>query len=912
MARRRVPHQLPPQRSSALTDPDLKDVKARAIAAVSAFQRRIPQLSAFARNMTGNKKTRIAITSQTPYTDGITIYIQPPMELAEGHAHDRSVCGRRAASGRQMCKACQVMEIIDFFVYHEIAHIVGNSHAKANKKTIDDFLYLKADWHPAGVCEHDPEVNQYMTCKEVYSKLNPYIPLILNCFEDTRVNQMMFNSRPGLREVFNVNVERILNEGMEVKTGETITWINQPLDAQFSIGLYLISSGYDVEGYLEPKVLEALADPEIMEICNTVPETTSVFDTGLLATRAFRAAQRLGFCVVPKCEPTPPVPDDFDPSDMGNEESNDGTSGNDPGDESSDSPTDDTSTGQPGDSTDSSVPGESGSADKNDSVDETSGQEGVNDEDDADGNAGGNDESADPPGSSGSDGEEDEGDRADEDADGGSSSSSDESDRSGESGGTGDERGGEQDGDSNGHGDLDSSSDTAGSGDDAGDEPVSSSDESTDGDGSDGDFNECDHRDPNESGECVDCGADLSEWYSDADDPWSTPGSDETPAMPTAVDGPSDPVDGQTTGTPNMGDPDEVARAIGRFLMHSDVEDVPGMLDDMAEGDAEDVVGASEHTAMARDEGEIVSAAVMQAGYFESISGEVLGVEIAQYPNVDLLWDASRVRSMEGSSGPADLIRRYQPTESLIGEAVFLARRAFQVNDSSRRITGLKSGKINTRALARKAPAGDPHIFRKKLAPRKRSYAVVLGVDCSGSTSMQERNAKLKRMSFAIGTLLDRVGVPWAGYAHTALHTPLNRVSRNRLDGEYYLYILPFKEANEPWTAKTQERLVAVQALNENLDGHTLEFYRKQVERMQATDRIIIYTTDGAMPAANYEEEEEILRRETARCAKENITLMGVGINTDSPSRFGMDTVRVDSDADIIKVVMHLEQVLAR
>jgi hypothetical protein len=79
-----------------------------------------------------------------------------------------------------------------------------------------------------------------------------------------------------------------------------------------------------------------------------------------------------------------------------------------------------------------------------------------------------------------------------------------------------------------------------------------------------------------------------------------------------------------------------------------------------------------------------------------------------------------------------------------------------------------------------------------------------------------------------------------------------------------------------------------------------------------ATDRIVIYYTDGEMPAENKEEETQILLREIDLYKKYGITLVCVGIQTDSPKQYGLPTVRVDSDDDLVKVIKFLDEILTR
>jgi hypothetical protein len=97
-----------------------------------------------------------------------------------------------------------------------------------------------------------------------------------------------------------------------------------------------------------------------------------------------------------------------------------------------------------------------------------------------------------------------------------------------------------------------------------------------------------------------------------------------------------------------------------------------------------------------------------------------------------------------------------------------------------------------------------------------------------------------------------------------------------------------------------------------NLDGHTLEFYRKVAERERATDKIILYYTDGAMPCENFDDELEVLQREIREAPRRNITVVGIGVRTDAPVEHGLDTIRIDSLEEVPRVVKDLESRLAK
>lgn len=255
------------------------------------------------------------------------------------------------------------------------------------------------------------------------------------------------------------------------------------------------------------------------------------------------------------------------------------------------------------------------------------------------------------------------------------------------------------------------------------------------------------------------------------------------------------------------------------------------------------------------------------------------------------------------------------PPESLIGKAVRDARIVFSENQQSKSNRNLKSGRVNASVLGRRAPVDDPRLFLKRTKPGKRSYEFIMSLDCSGSTAMCERNPRIKRIAFAQAEVLNRLGIPFQIWGHTggyqhylvdsASKTPETVEELNDL--EFELWMFAIKGVNEPWNDETKTRLANMPPYAENLDGHTIEFLRKQAMKSRATTRIIQYFTDGQMPAANGVEEEFVLRGELEKCRRANIRTLAVGINTTSPTAYGFDTVEVEGDEDIIKVVNHLK-----
>jgi hypothetical protein len=716
-------------------------------------------------------------------------------------------------------------------------------------------------------------------------------------------------------------------------------------------------------------VVEALATDGIVDACARAIQAQDATDIFGLSMEVFRLAQTLGFCVVPKCEPAP-KPEEQPPGlptdDAGSEGSADDGERGDPG--ASDAPSDasDASDGST-EGTERDEANENGSSDAtgtSDSSDASSSPRGDSEDMERDGlsDSGESDESgsSDDEGTPGSEESESGGGTRDD-----STGSSPNEDPVGSDAGSPDEgegdsssrRGGLGDGTSADNAESETStgprtgvesSDNTEFDDEASDDSNASGGRGDDnqevdlpelGDPSDeSDSYEGSAQDSNSSGEIQsdssserraldpepedqqqqnaeshgsdDPGieAEADNWETDEDpdldaddtephNPWDTTGGDDQEAP---IGAPSGDASGQEPVTPHNGTPEDAARSIARFLMHGS-DDEPSLLDEMADGKIEDMTGEKEDEELPDYLKRILKIAILQYIFFDTSSANVAGVVTVKFPERRLRW-TSLLKPEE-----------FMPTEALLGKAVLKARRVFEDNKRAGYDRNRKSGHINTRVLGRRAPTGDPRLFGKRIIPTKRDYEVIIGMDCSGSTDWFERNEKIKRAVFASATLLDRLGVKFSIYAHTAFEGQLSDFMLNaRGRGDFYVYILPVKEPNDPWNQQTKIKLANIKACSDNLDGHTLQQYRKFAERSQATDKIIIYYTDGAMPAANKDEEQDILEEEIKLCQQRGITLLGVGINTDSPKAYGMDTVRIDSDEDIIKVVEQLDRRLIR
>lgn len=297
--------------------------------------------------------------------------------------------------------------------------------------------------------------------------------------------------------------------------------------------------------------------------------------------------------------------------------------------------------------------------------------------------------------------------------------------------------------------------------------------------------------------------------------------------------------------------------------------------------------------------------AIAQVGYFETPSSNIFGVKEHYYDtrSDDAIAWTRRKNAWGYSNRELGIEGDFDPEEAILGPALMRMRVAFADNRRSREDRNRKSGKVDGRVLGRRVRFGDDRLFKTRSIPGKKDYFVVIGVDISGST-VGENIVLAKRAAMAQAELLTRMGIKFALYCHTgSWHAkPGDR------DTGFDMDIYHVKDAEEPWTDVTRQRLRDIGPAVVNLDGHTIEYYRKLLDRRTETHRIIMYYTDGKMPAENHNEELVILQREIRICKQKGYTLMGVGINTDSPIEHGLDTVMVTGDEDIVKVVKHIER----
>lgn len=328
---------------------------------------------------------------------------------------------------------------------------------------------------------------------------------------------------------------------------------------------------------------------------------------------------------------------------------------------------------------------------------------------------------------------------------------------------------------------------------------------------------------------------------------------------------------------------------------------------DDADDDLGQFTGHAEPTGIERTEEQWeerqIDRAIIQAEDFDDASTTVHGVVVHSYEAPTDRTKALAWRCLK--RGTSHDIAEFEPPESMIGSTLLKMRSMFAENKKSRRTGNLRSGRIQSNRL-HTVVTGNDKVFARVTQPGKKDYFVCLALDVSGSTSGSTID-DIKRMGMSLGNMLSRAGVRFAIYAHTGMHHTDESGSTNTsrmLDVD----VFPIKEEMDPWDVHAKERLANINSSGYNLDGHALEFFRKRCDKSQATDKIILYVTDGAMPETNSTDETVVLVREIKTCREKQYSLIGVGMGTDSPRRHGLDTIRVDDTADLQLLIREMEK----
>jgi hypothetical protein len=783
-------------------------------------------------------------------TDGKTMQITPPFALGLDIPHVNGKCNRYDSTGKSLCPACAVHEDVLAKIYHEMGHILGNSFKENFQgKTANQLAYAESQW----------------------------LPMVLNQIEDARCNSLMVAARPGLKRILGQTI-------LSFRVGE-VPIISRKAGDQLLMAYMIDSEDFEQARDEEfgPEVQAIRKDPEYWRQVNSWRSLASAQESLAAAREFVKLGKKHGFFLdqedFEKNEDQEDKGDDSPESDPDQQESKD---------ESEPSAGDEADTPDSGEGSDDAESeegeGESRSDDSSSS-----------DDDSQDGDAAG-DKEAESSQESGTEGES-QSDAADESAAPGSGDGMELDEPS-------------QEGDS---GDSPSSGDDAGDGDgDAADTQDSGGDASEgspggqDGEGNqDGDQDAIDA--PNVEGSGSLAASSTGTGDADTDGP-KQDDQDRTDSPLAAQDAPQDgPTDGTPEPSPDEPDPEpyEPAKDWQEYVdRHGSPEELKEIGENLTGHEDKDEQ-QNNKTRKEEQEEEAVQKALEQFQVFDGPSFSIDGLIARKHSGGS--WKLVGMPEITSPERALSGFNLAKPGMAAIMPNAQRMRYIFAENDRSKNEPHLKRGKVNTRVLGKRAPLGDERLFQKKTHPKRRDYAVIIGIDISGSTNRGHLLRDEKIAVWAQMKLLEQIGVPFAVYAHSSVALESGQTSGSwRYDMKEYQGIWIVKELKDRLDEATVAALVNLPSTGGNLDGHAMEYLRKRAQESRATDRMIMYFSDGAMLNNNSVEERAIMEREVEICKRDKIALAAVGVSNNDPARYGFPMVRYDSVADIPLVVQHI------
>jgi len=363
----------------------------------------------------------------------------------------------------------------------------------------------------------------------------------------------------------------------------------------------------------------------------------------------------------------------------------------------------------------------------------------------------------------------------------------------------------------------------------------------------------------------------------------------------------------------------------------------PGEVD--APGMAE--IAEAMNAARAGEESETLSELMQLPGGSGMVgdSGEGEYVVVVLRPNYSKRMVSSKIKLLPGWKYPAEggfdeASRLEVDVQGQIHGAQRKLADALGLNRRSASVPNLVRGRLHGSKLAR-VPTGNRRAFRRIEKPRKRSYAVLIGVDQSGSTD-GEAIKQLRQLAYAQATLLDKLGIPFAVSGHTGssyyfdetdmeddegLREDIARDLDSSLTRRSLMTLQLVKNFAEPWDQTAKSGLGALHSSHQNLDGLTMRTYVNLLCTQRATDRILLYYTDGQMPAEDFTNQRAILEAQCrrvkamAQLPDRRLHVVGIGLGCDDPKQYGLDTIEVpfgEPDEGVHKVVDGLAERIAR
>lgn len=276
-----------------------------------------------------------------------------------------------------------------------------------------------------------------------------------------------------------------------------------------------------------------------------------------------------------------------------------------------------------------------------------------------------------------------------------------------------------------------------------------------------------------------------------------------------------------------------------------------------------------------------------------------------------------------GSNTPIDALDAH--VRSTTGPLQKELRRLIAARTMSKRLPGLRRGRIHSSSLHRILAGDDRVFFRREEAPAL-DTAVMLLIDCSGS--MYGPRLKLAtETGYALGNVFNRLGISFECLGFTTAHRThpdsaiwsgkqyqeeLEEASRSATIHRYEpIAIAGFKKFDERWTPEVQRRLahtynnngggIAGFEMGGTPESCSNEFAARRLLQRKEQRKIMITMTDGEPTICPYAANlgRYAARQRSAAVTKliegAGIDLIGIGIQHAAPQAYYANSMVINS-----------------
>jgi cobalamin biosynthesis protein CobT len=220
-------------------------------------------------------------------------------------------------------------------------------------------------------------------------------------------------------------------------------------------------------------------------------------------------------------------------------------------------------------------------------------------------------------------------------------------------------------------------------------------------------------------------------------------------------------------------------------------------------------------------------------------------------------------------------------------------------------------GKLNTRALPRLLISGYPKVFKRKVVSESLSARFSLLIDQSGSMRGR-KSQEARRAAILFGEFADKMGIPFEILGFTSVSfeeesktfSDASEEDQRRYTRWGQLEINIYKHFHEDWR-KVGHRLMNLQGRCHNYDGESVLLAAKRLlaAKSNPNERSVLFVFSDGLPEQHIYQfqphHQRYLKRVAEQVQQNGVECFGIGIMTDSVSRYYNNWTTIDNPAQL-------------